>query len=199
MERGSVFAVAIGLLLGTAIWWFLFAGEPIGSPMTSPAAPVGYAHGGDFRDIKTFWDQKAIRVPNTCYSYAINRPHMKTTCLIPGLVGQCRNIPFEAEFTCSGLVEGAKRDGLLLASREKRCPTGYHKVFLATNEGIAFHWYRQEPDGFWTHKWGRRWPVEEVDGEGNLIHDPELAVRTHPGDKERMEYPNACAYMCARD
>jgi uncharacterized protein YjdB len=64
------------------------------------------------------------------------------------------------------------------------CPDGTYKVALfikpSTSDGAAdYHWYRQNPDGLWSHKRGR-WPViNTVDYSNNsVIMDPESAAST---------------------
>ena len=56
--------------------------------------------------------------------------------------------------------------------RNERCPAGSYKVALIV--GSDYHWYRQNPDGFWSHKPGD-WPVTNVDEQGNSIIDPQYA------------------------
>ena len=56
--------------------------------------------------------------------------------------------------------------------RDERCPAGSYKVALIV--GSDYHWYRQNPDGFWSHKPGD-WPVTNVDEQGNSIIDPQYA------------------------
>ena len=56
--------------------------------------------------------------------------------------------------------------------RNERCPAGSYKVALIV--GSDYHWYRQNPDGFWSHKPGNM-NVRNVDEQGNSIIDPQYA------------------------
>lgn len=46
------------------------------------------------------------------------------------------------------------------------CPAGYHKACLYVDNtgdiGYDYHWYRQEPDGSWSHKRGGTEPIMGV-------------------------------------
>lgn len=57
-----------------------------------------------------------------------------------------------------------------------RCPTGTYKVALVVNPGVDYHWYRQDADGYWSHKQGDT-AVSRYDNSNNLIIDPEIADR----------------------
>ena len=56
--------------------------------------------------------------------------------------------------------------------RNERCPAGSYKVALIV--GSDYHWYRQNPDGFWSHKPGGT-EVTNVDEQDNSIIDPQYA------------------------
>ena len=56
--------------------------------------------------------------------------------------------------------------------RDERCPAGSYKVALIV--GSDYHWYRQNPDGFWSHKPGGT-EVTNVDEQDNSIIDPQYA------------------------
>ena len=57
--------------------------------------------------------------------------------------------------------------------RNERCPAGSYKVALIVGKG-DYHWYRQNPDGFWSHKPGNM-NVRNVDEQYNSIIDPQYA------------------------
>ncbi|MCM1260704.1 MAG: hypothetical protein NC182_06200 [Prevotella sp.] len=57
------------------------------------------------------------------------------------------------------------------------CPAGTYKVALVANSSNEdYHWYRQDADGYWSHKPGGT-AVTRYDYSGNLIIDPETADR----------------------
>lgn len=57
------------------------------------------------------------------------------------------------------------------------CPAGTYKVALvAYSNNLDYHWYRQDADGYWSHKPGTT-ALTRYDNSGNLIIDPETADR----------------------
>ncbi len=56
------------------------------------------------------------------------------------------------------------------------CPSGTYKVALVIAPGVDCHWYRQNPDGLWSHKQGVAVP-QEVDYNNSRIVDPQLCNR----------------------
>ena len=68
-------------------------------------------------------------------------------------------------------------------SRTEMCNPGTYKVALVVapyngdpNYTPDYHWYRQNPDGTWSHKPGGR-TVRDVDNSGDVIVDPTTADR----------------------
>jgi len=59
-----------------------------------------------------------------------------------------------------------------------KCPDGAYKVALFINPGNDYHWYRQNPDGIWSHKVDDK-PVRDIDASGNVIWDPRTADRDY--------------------
>ena len=59
--------------------------------------------------------------------------------------------------------------------RYEVCPTGTYKVALVVSDN-DYHWYRQDSDGFWSHKPGRTEVTRKDSGE-ELIIDPQIADR----------------------
>lgn len=65
----------------------------------------------------------------------------------------------------------------------EKCPEGTYKVALVcykTGRWIFtsqdYHWYRQDADGYWSHKQGTT-EVKRIDNSGMLITDPETCDR----------------------
>lgn len=56
-------------------------------------------------------------------------------------------------------------------NREDMCSEGTYKVALVTYYMDDYHWYRQNPDGTWSHKPGCG-EVTNKDFSGNVIYDP---------------------------
>lgn len=62
--------------------------------------------------------------------------------------------------------------------RNQKCAKGNYKVCLRIRKDYNpypdYHWYRQDQDGYWSHKIGDS-PVSRLDSNGRLIKDPSLA------------------------
>ena len=56
------------------------------------------------------------------------------------------------------------------------CPEGTYKVALVIAPGQDYHWYRQDDDGYWSHKPGIT-PVTREDESEDVIVDPQIADR----------------------
>lgn len=56
------------------------------------------------------------------------------------------------------------------------CDPGCYKVALVIDTGCGYHWYRQNPDGTWSHK-ENSFYVTNLDSSGNVIYDPLTADR----------------------
>ncbi len=125
---------------------------------------------------------------NNCYNYAINNQVIPGTNVLydkqqPGQYAGVSCYPFTKENLVSAVqADFAKYNadyGTNLVFEEigryEKCPEGTYKVALVAYSG-DYHWYRQEADGYWSHKRGHS-PVERIDYSGNLIIDPYTANR----------------------
>ena len=56
----------------------------------------------------------------------------------------------------------------------ERAPQYAYKVALVIRTGVDYHWYRQNPDGTWSHKPGAL-GVTDLDFSGQLIINPRLS------------------------
>ena len=70
------------------------------------------------------------------------------------------------------------------------CSPGTYKVALVVHEEKDYHWYRQNPDGTWSHKRGQG-KVTNLDASYNLIYDPETCDR----NDGRYDYSIFCGYF----
>ena len=53
-------------------------------------------------------------------------------------------------------------------------------LFIFESPDMDFHWYRQNPDGSWSHKTGNA-DVTNYDASGNVIYDPETCDKDYGG------------------
>lgn len=75
---------------------------------------------------------------------------------------------------------------------------GYSKIALVIDPKQDYHFYRQDSNGFWSHKPGGT-PVTNKDTSGRLIYNPALANRDNRDDadnKDGLNYNVFCGFMC---
>ncbi|HAU29663.1 MAG TPA: hypothetical protein DCW68_06100 [Rhodospirillaceae bacterium] len=119
---------------------------------------------------------------NTCYAYAVDCRNLPVAPPQPGgRGGLSRKAYFQLTFPqlrhCIGIDK-------LSWTPFPRPRTGFYLVALASaepltlwpgtsreTEVLSVHWYRQDADGFWSHKPGKNPPTRE-DGAGMTIRDP---------------------------
>ena len=76
------------------------------------------------------------------------------------------------------------------------CPTGYYKAFVAvapvtSDSNADYHFYRQNPDGSWSHKPGGK-EVSHVDADNCTIYNPYNANRKYTP----YDYSEPCSFFC---
>ena len=86
------------------------------------------------------------------------------------------------------------------------CPTGTYKIALVVGphntpgkKPCDHHWYRQLPNGFWSHKRGNHGVHDpSVDASGKPIRDPRLADRDYSDDLGGTgpNYRDFCGCFC---
>lgn len=134
-----------------------------------------------------FWNKNLNdRKCNNCYNYGVNKKNGKFAQ--PGVAG---GLPI-TDVKCADVLASAISDGLVPWVADVPCSNYDYKVFLVTgldpSDGDRdFHWYRQNPDGTWSHKRGGA-PAKNVDESNKAITDPRTADRAFYSDK--------CGFMC---
>ena len=72
-------------------------------------------------------------------------------------------------------------------AKGQRCKSGHYRIALVTDPKKDFHFYRQNPDGPWSHKRGIL-DLTDRDASGRVILDPQTCDRDYRGeDGEREE------------
>lgn len=121
-----------------------------------------------------------------CYSYAINgqidpntgdmlwmNPGYSNKNIIP------RNKIRKGEIEAYILTDAENYGfGFIDCNTVDRPPTGAYRVALFTDPGNDYHWYRQNPDGTWSHKMSR-FAVTDLDASNKYIQDPLAADRDY--------------------
>ena len=136
------------------------------------------------------WDGD-VEDNNNCYAYAINnqvRPGTNTLWWKqqPGQYGNAITYNYNNEVQMFNAVtkDFEKYNELFGTNlvfqrigKFQKCPAGTYKVALVANSlNIDYHWYRQDSDGYWSHKPGTT-PLTRYDSNGNLIVDPQTCAR----------------------
>lgn len=83
--------------------------------------------------------------------------------------------------------------GIKMSSFEERCPKHYSKIAAVIDEDEDYHFYRQDKNGYWSHKPGST-NVTRLDGTGRPIYDPRLASRYY--SESGLNYDEFCSYLC---
>lgn len=130
------------------------------------------------------------RYMDTCYTYAMrDLDPFRMNRKIPGGKGNHDN-------TCNEIIQSIQED-----YPEKnvypgsQCPHGYYKVapyIDPSQDYYEFHFYRQEPNGEWTHKMGVEGSPTNLDAQGRTITNPSLADRDYGNLNYSLECPTLC-------
>lgn len=146
----------------------------------------------------------ALKGSQNCFAYAFHQT------LLPKY---CTNDSCNASFHQPGIKSGHPRwsevDGkrcpdllgrllgdvpsIRLSTFTKRCPKKMTKAAVVTDEDEDYHFYRQDSNGYWSHKPGST-DVTNKDATGRFIYDPALSSRFYP--KSGLNYENFCGYFC---
>jgi hypothetical protein len=147
-----------------------------------------------------------------CYAYALD---LKSN---PITGESFTNKPQPGDFSGGTTQDGDSKDDIIddttndltklgrsisPSTSDTPCADGSYRVALAidplndfgTNEVWDYHWYRQNPDGTWSHKPGTG-PVSNVDGSGRTIVDPENSDRKFVYEDETYFYADFGGYYC---
>lgn len=172
----------VGALGGCA---FEFTPEPIppAFPAQDSALPVS---GYEFEFEPILWNDGSDTQNSTnCYAYVLNR---RTGFPVGHKLqpGEFSGDPLDSidEINASRIIELVRSDseaeGFSFEESDAQsvCPDGSYKVALVVDPGVDYHWYRQNPDGTWSHKPGHA-EVTDLDASGNPVNDPSTADRDY--------------------
>lgn len=96
-----------------------------------------------------------------------------------------------------GRLKGDVSDLVKLDSEngfKQKCPANMSKIALVVDEDEDYHFYRQDSNGYWSHKPGGT-EVTHLDATKRPIYNPELASRHYPDSN--LNYDQFCSYLCA--
>lgn len=138
----------------------------------------------------SIWNQEEHIKSHNCYSYFLD--DIKENQFSKPQPGKYSGLKKDYS-SCDSMVKRVLADNpdIQLASAESSCPNGFYKGFLALDRGKDYHFYRQDSNGFFSHKRGRN-PVSNKDASGNFIVQPHDSNRDF-GD---YNYASTCGYLC---
>ena len=76
------------------------------------------------------------------------------------------------------------------------CPKGKSKIAMVVSPGKDYHFYRQDKNGFWSHKDGSN-KVKNFDANKNKIFNPAFAARDYQWQGSDLNYTDFCGFYCA--
>lgn len=123
------------------------------------------------------WNVRGIQEHTNCYCYAAN--NCKASIFSDGYFRTYGKI--KSPKTLNMDFNKAVQHGFIPAPFCEGIPLPVEGHYLTAlfsvhcTMGIGSHWYRQDPDGLWSHKDGAG-PVSREDAFGKLIHDPRKAA-----------------------
>jgi hypothetical protein len=145
-----------------------------------------------------------IKESQNCFAYAFHQTDLPVECT----KNSC-SAPFHQPGTRSGYpkwsdVNGKRCPDLIgrllgdvpsirMSTFTKKCPKKMTKAAVVTDENEDYHFYRQDSNGYWSHKPGST-DVTNKDASGRFIYDPQLASRKY--DNSALDYQNFCGYFC---
>jgi hypothetical protein len=149
---------------------------------------------------------KGIQESHNCYAYGLDwlelpdsKDCTKDACPIgypqPGRASGYPKWSKVKGKRCPDLVARIMGEvpGVTFSTFTARCPKGTRKIAPVIDENEDYHFYRQDADGWWSHKPGST-RVTRRDATKRLIYDPLLAARQY--DKSGLHYKQFCGYMC---
>jgi hypothetical protein len=133
-----------------------------------------------------------IKESHNCYTYAFNYLKLpkgkkcdKDSCPLPfPQPGRAAGYPKWSEVKgkrCPDVLSRIMGDvpGSTLTTFEKKCPAKTRKIAMVVDEDEDYHFYRQDANGYWSHKPGAT-DVIRLDATKRPIYDPELSSRYYP-------------------
>jgi len=184
----------------------LFCAEHSGCPM-SPRS------GAEPRFEPEVWNNdEATYKSMNCYAYAFDFRN-------PSLIDECRRnngkdcrkyfpqpgalngdrdaLDASARRNCRVVERLMKADvpDIVNSSFQDKCPPGTSKIGLVVDPGEDYHFYRLDPDGFWSHKDGSN-KVKRFDALRRRIFNPEGASRDYRWQGSDLNYQDFCGFYC---
>jgi len=145
-----------------------------------------------------------LRKSHNCFTYAFNvwdekkREDCKNgDCSFhqPGYAAGYGSFPSKKFKTCVDMVLRLKGDNknFIKTTFLEKAPKGYSKIAIVVDPNADFHFIRQDSNGYWSHKPGQT-NVTNLDSDGRLIFNPELANFCYPKEIDPLHYWKFCGF-----
>jgi hypothetical protein len=158
----------------------------------------------------TFWNKRpAVKESHNCFAYAMNtvetdlikKCETDKGCNVgfpqPGYASGHSQFNKDVNKGCLDMVHRLWGDNpdIKATKFHLRCPYTTSKIFLIVDPKRDYHFLRQDPDGYWSHKPGSM-DVTRIDSSGRPILRPDRALFIYKNHKEPLEYTRFCGYFC---
>lgn len=179
-STGAVTAISTGKAVITA------TAKISGAPTASYTVVVSElpVSGFEITYAPELWNYDPVQHGTNCYAYALNNqvePGTNILCYMqPGKAGN--GYILKEDLTKSNLIDFIESDAekmgfqFIPVDKDEICANGTYKIAVVLDEKNDFHFYRQNPDGTWSHKPGQN-PVTNLDAADQVITNPETADR----------------------
>lgn len=160
-------------------------------------------------DMKKWNSYKALKESHNCFAYAIDTIDYKMVdecnktpeCNVgfpqPGYEAGYKKFSEQPDKGCGDMVMRMWGDNPKVYSAEfsERCKGGMSKIALIVDPKRDYHFLRQDPDGYWSHKPGAL-PVKRIDSSNRPILRPDRSIFLYKDGKDPLLYTDFCGYYC---
>jgi hypothetical protein len=115
----------------------------------------------------------------------------------PGYAAGFGKFSDQKEKGCGDMVSRLWGDNpqIRASSFNEKCPMGTSKIALIVDPERDYHFLREDPDGYWSHKPGAL-PVKRTDASDRPIIRPDRALFLYKESKDPLMYTDFCGYFC---
>lgn len=137
------------------------------------------------------WNDPRYVEENNCYAYLLNDLQERPKKPQPGAFAG--NTTKDSYTSCTHTIKRVQEDNpkVYKSGANHKCRPGYYKGYLVLDPGKDYHFYRQDSNGFWSHKPGRN-PATNLDASSNVIIDPRKSNRVY----NEFQYTRDCSFLC---
>lgn len=145
---------------------------------------------------------KSLMNKHNCYSYFLDdfnyntksKPQPGYYSLGKDIVKKQLNLNNTSKYSDCNLITNrilSDNPQIYKVKKNEPCIKNFYKGFLALDPNNDYHFYRQDSNGFFSHKRGKN-KVINKDSDGNLITDPSNANRKYSD----YNYNLSCDFFC---